>query len=111
MNKFTPLQIAAAIATTEHPWYICKWFESVDETKVPGRYLGSDSNLTLFEAAELTYLDDTRLASAPYGMFYRNLHPSGLVVEISKFPSYLKREDPGTDAKSFLAKVLKLIGL
>ena len=111
MNRFTPLQIAAAIATAEHPWYLCKWFESVNETEAPGRYLASNCNLTLFEAAELTHLDDTRLVSAPYGVFYRNLHPSGLVVEISKFPPYLKREDCGTDAKSFLRNLLRFIGL
>jgi hypothetical protein len=110
VNKFTPLQIAAAISTTDHPWYLCKWFESVNETEQPGLYLASNCNLTLFEAAELTYLDDARLASAPYGMFYRNLHPSGLVVEVSKFPPYLKRQDCGTNAKSLLAKVSELLG-
>ena len=111
MNKLSPIQIAATISTADHPWYLCKWFESVNETEQPGRYLTSSGNLTLFQAAELTYLDDARLAAAPYGVFYRNIHPSGLVVEVSKFPAYLKRQDGNAGKKSFVAKVLRLLGL
>jgi len=111
VNKFSAIQIAATISTADHPWYLCKWFESVNETAQPGRYLTSSNNLTLFQAADLTYLDDTRLAAAPYGVFYRNIHPSGLVVEVSKFPAYLKRQDGDAGKKSFVAKVLKLLGL
>lgn len=111
VNKPSPIQIAATISTADHPWYLCKWFESVNETEQPGRYLTSSGNLTLFQAAELTYLDDTRLAAAPYGVFYRNIHPSGLVVEVSKFPAYLKRQEVRSSKKSFVAKVLRLLGL
>lgn len=103
--------MAAAISTNDHPWYLCKWFESVNETDQPGRYLFSNSHLTLFQAAEMTYLDDTRLAVAPYGVFYRNLHPSGLVVEIGKFPAYLKKQDIPASDRSFATKVLRLFGL
>lgn len=111
MSSFSPLQIAVAIASAEYPWYICKWFESIDETSEPGRYIASNGNLTLFQAAELTYLDDARLVAAPYGVFYKNIHPSGLVVEISKFPAYLRQQACGPDRKSYLRKGLELFGL
>ena len=111
MIRPRPIELAVAIEASSQPWYMCKWFESVDESEVPGRYLGSDSPLTLFETAELAFIDDTVLASAPYGVFFSDLHPSGLVVEIAKFPAHLKIINTQTKSKTVLGRIRQVFGL
>lgn len=111
MIKPSPIEIAVAINATNQPWFMCKWFEYIDENDKPGKYLGCDGPLTQFEAAELAFTNEEVLSSAPYGVFFSNLHPSGLVVEISKFPTHLKIVNPELAKQSLLGLIRQAFNL
>lgn len=95
----------------EESWFICKWFESQNNTVSPGLHLHSDSSLSEEEVSKLISSDIDIIQSAPFGVFAQFLHPTGLVVQVTKVPSYLRMADSCKKKPSLKDRVLEIIGL